>query len=406
MIILNDKKDCCGCHACVQRCPKQCILMREDEEGFLYPYIDTSLCINCGLCEQVCPVINQSDPRLPLKVYAAKNPNETIRQASSSGGLFTMLAEQILQRNGVVFGARFNEKWEVIHDYTETLEGLAAFRGSKYVQSRIGDNYQYAKTFLETGREVLFSGTPCQIAGLNSYLNKKYKNLLTVDLICHGVPSPKIWQIYLNETIKRTSKKKVCIENISFRDKRLGWKKFCVTLSLSTKDINGIKKDFFNSDIFSKNIFMKGFLSNLYLRPSCHSCPSRLFKSGSDITIGDFWGIEYIFDNFDDDKGVSAIMINSKKGETVYNTLKCKSLETDLLSVYKGNSPLKHSCPEHSQRKLFFNRFLKNNFYNITIQLCKPKLKYRIKYILRYILSKIGLLIILKKIIHRHYILS
>lgn len=391
MIILNDKKDCCGCHACVQRCPKQCILMREDEEGFLYPYIDTSLCINCGLCEQVCPVINQSDPRLPLKVYAAKNPNETIRQASSSGGLFTMLAEQILQRNGVVFGARFNEKWEVIHDYTETLEGLAAFRGSKYVQSRIGDNYRLVKAFLEQDREVLFSGTPCQVAGLKCFLRKEYNNLLTVDIICHGVPSPGVWRMYLKETITRECKEKAIIENISFRDKHLGWKKFSFALSLSIPDIAREKKQILLSDIFSNNIFMKGFLADLYLRPSCYSCPSKCGKSGSDITLGDFWGIENVLPNYDDEQGISAVL--------VYNSISCKMTQKPSIEnyheltyqdVFVGNSPLEHSSYQHPNRVYFFSLLKKHSPSKSTrIALKKGRWNRLIRRIMKRIINRI-----------------
>lgn len=203
MLEIKDKKKCCGCEACVQRCPVQCISMRSDVEGFLYPNINQTICINCNVCEKVCPEINQSEIRRPLKVYAAKNPDELIRLSSSSGGIFTMLAEQILKENGVVFGARFNEKWEVEHGYTDIQDGVAAFRGSKYVQSRIGDNYRQVEDFLRKGRKVLFSGTPCQVAGLKRFLhNKEYDNLLTVDVVCHGVPSPLVWRKYLEETIR------------------------------------------------------------------------------------------------------------------------------------------------------------------------------------------------------------
>lgn len=190
MIEIKDKKDCCGCSACVQKCPKQCISLKEDNEGFLYPEVDKSMCINCGLCEKVCPVLHQGESRKPLKVYAAKNQDEEIRRQSSSGGIFTLLAEKTIQDGGVVFGARFDEHWEVKHDYTETIEGLAAFRGSKYVQSRMEDNYRKAEMFLKQGRKVLFSGTPCQVAGLKRFLRKYYGNLLTIDMVCHGVPSP------------------------------------------------------------------------------------------------------------------------------------------------------------------------------------------------------------------------
>ena len=198
MIDIKEKNNCCGCSACVQICPKQCISMAADNEGFLYPQVNSAICIDCGLCEKVCPVINQSAPREPLVVYAAKNNNEDIRLKSSSGGIFTLLAEKVIEEGGVVFGAKFDADWNVVHDYTETIEGLAAFRGSKYVQSIIGDNFKTAKQFLNNGRKVLFSGTPCQIAGLKKYLRKEYDNLLTVDVVCHGVPSPMVWRDYLD----------------------------------------------------------------------------------------------------------------------------------------------------------------------------------------------------------------
>lgn len=169
MIHITDREKCCGCEACIQRCPQQCITLHEDGEGFLYPETDEGRCIDCGLCEKVCPVIFQGTGRRPLNVYAAKNPDEEIRWESSSGGVFTLLAEKILSEGGVVFGARFDARWEVVHDYTENVEGLSAFRGSKYVQSRIGDSFRQTECFLKTGRKVLFSGTPCQIAGLKLF---------------------------------------------------------------------------------------------------------------------------------------------------------------------------------------------------------------------------------------------
>lgn len=168
MISILDKKKCCGCSACAQRCPKHCIKMIEDSEGFLYPKVDGDTCIDCGLCERVCPIQNPGEDRVPLAVYAAKNPNEVIRRQSSSGGIFTILAEQIIDEGGVVFGAAFNDKWEVEHSYVENKEQLVKFRGSKYVQSKIGESYKDAKSFLKEGRRVLFSGTPCQIAALKN----------------------------------------------------------------------------------------------------------------------------------------------------------------------------------------------------------------------------------------------
>ena len=193
MIEITEKYLCCGCAACVQRCPKQCIILHEDHEGFLYPKVDTDNCIDCALCEKVCPILNEGSNRKPLKVYAAINKDEKIRLESSSGGIFTLLAEQTIGEDGVVFGARFDENWQVRLDYTETIEGIAVFRGSKYVQARTENTYQQAEFFLREGRKVLFAGTPCQIAGLKKFLRKEYDNLLAVDFVCHGVPSPKVW---------------------------------------------------------------------------------------------------------------------------------------------------------------------------------------------------------------------
>ncbi len=252
--------------------------MSEDGEGFLYPEYDGAKCVDCHLCEKVCPVLNQGRERKPLKVYAAINKDDEIRRQSSSGGIFTLLAEQVIDEGGVVFGARFNEKWKVVHSYTETKGGLAAFRGSKYVQSRMGDNYRKAESFLKSDRKVLFSGTPCQIAGLKLYLRKEYGNLLAVDFICHGIPSPGVWREYLREEVAR--------------------------------QCDG-KNTVLLSEPLNKNLFLRGFLADLYLRPSCHACPAKCLKSGSDVTIGDFWGIEHVLPEMDDDKGTSVVMVNS-----------------------------------------------------------------------------------------------
>lgn len=186
MISILDKKKCCGCSACAQRCPKHCIKMIEDSEGFLYPKVDGDTCIDCGLCERVCPIQNPGEDRVPLAVYAAKSPNEVIRRQSSSGGIFTILAEQIIDEGGVVFGAAFNDKWEVEHSYVENKEQLVKFRGSKYVQSKIGESYKDAKSFLKEGRRVLFSGTPCQIAALKKYLQKNMRIFLRWILYAMG----------------------------------------------------------------------------------------------------------------------------------------------------------------------------------------------------------------------------
>lgn len=355
MIDIKNNEDCCGCNACVQRCPKDCISMHEDHEGFLYPVVDKNNCINCDLCRKVCPIINQEEPRHPLKVYAAKNKNEQIRKESSSGGVFTLLAEQILKDRGVVFGAKFNDKWEVIHDYTETLDGLTAFRGSKYVQSCIGETYKQTEEFLKQGRKVLFSGTPCQIAGLNMFLRKKYDNLFTVDLICHGVPSPKVFRLYLEEIIKiKTKKTTPVITHINFRDKTVGWKKYGFAILGSNLKGEMNKNSILLSETLDKNIFMRGFLRDLYLRPSCHACPSKSLKSGSDITIADYWGIGNYYPEFDDDKGISLIIVNTVKGSLIFNKSSLDCYETNLETAIRFNSSFTNSVIMPKERSDFF----------------------------------------------------
>lgn len=402
MIEIKEKKNCCGCNACVQVCPKQCISMKEDREGFLYPEVDKDICVDCHLCEKVCPVLNQGKERKPLKVYAAKNKDEEIRRQSSSGGIFTLLAEQVIDEGGVVFGARFNENWEVVHSYTETKEGLAAFRGSKYVQSRIGDNYKKAEEFLKSGRKVLFSGTPCQIAGLNLYLRKEYENLLTVDFICHGVPSPGVWREYLKEEIARQcdgknsvlshpiEKEKIRVKGISFRDKKLGWKKYSFVLTLSVPDGHGVENTVLPSEPLNKNLFLRGFLADLYLRPSCYACPAKCLKSGSDVTIGDFWGIEKVMPEMDDDKGVSVVMMNRDR------------FNIDIISDRKEiktytQYSVQHSCKEPVFRKLIFCdnlvSFVRVRAYSNVLQIRK-----RVRSIVYKVAAVCGMKYIYKKI--------
>jgi NAD-dependent dihydropyrimidine dehydrogenase PreA subunit len=399
MIDIKEKKNCCGCEACVQRCPKSCITMREDNEGFLYPEVDKNICIDCGLCEKVCPVINQAEERKPLAVYAAKHKDEQIRMASSSGGAFTAIAESVIDEGGVVFGAKFNQDCDVVHSYTETKEGLGAFRGSKYVQSRIGESYKEAEGFLKAGRKVLFSGTPCQIAGLKRFLRKEYDNLLTVDFICHGVPSPGVWREYLKEETARQCGEKnsvlqrpihernALIEGISFRDKRLGWKKFSFALALSTTNGSGAKNTVLLSEPLNKNIFLRGFLADLYLRPSCHACPSKSFKSRSDITIGDFWGVQNVMPEIDDDKGVSVVMVNSEKAGTLVEKISIEKFFVKYDDVLPYNRAIELSTKYTIKRDSFF---LNQNvsFDKLVHRLSKVSVFQRVRIFMIRIISR------------------
>lgn len=373
MINIVNKQDCCGCSACVQRCPKHCISLKEDVEGFLYPHVNTDDCINCGLCEKVCPWLNRPEKLQPTEVFAVKNRDEKARMASSSGGVFIALAEKVIDKGGVVFGAVFDENWEVKHSYAETIEGVRPMMGSKYLQSRIENSYCDAEKFLKDGRYVLFTGSPCQIAGLHNYLRKNYSNLLTVDFLCHGVPSPGVWRRYLEEELKHSARRAAAGKNtvlssslnvtsvitgIAFRDKKIsGWKKYSFVVrgkSASKADKNTVLL----SDIFYDNPFMKGFLSDLYLRPSCYSCKCKNGVSHSDLTIGDFWGVPSVMPDFDDDMGIRLVLVNTDKGKVFFDMLDMEVRCTTLDAARIGNGGFNERTTEHPHRELFFIDYL------------------------------------------------
>lgn len=343
MINIFDKPNCCGCHACYNRCQQKCISMQSDDEGFWYPVVDRKECIDCGLCEKVCPTLSKSIVENHPAAYACLNKDDKIRQQSSSGGVFTIVAASVLANHGVVFGAGFDRDFNVLHSSVDNLDGLSNLRGSKYVQSSIGDTYEQAKDFLKQGRQVLFSGTPCQIAGLKSYLGKDYEGLICLDIICHGVPSPLVWKQYRSKQ-KNTNE----LKSISFRDKTFGWKRF--SLRLTYKNDDEYIKDL-NSDEF-----MQGFLKNVYLRPSCYHCSFKTLARQSDITLADFWGIENILPSLDDDKGTSLILVNSDKGKEIFlaaaDKMEYKKIDIDQAIVY--NSAAIKSVAYNPKRDKFF----------------------------------------------------
>lgn len=347
MIDIKKKEDCVGCNACVQRCPKTCIFMIEDEQGFLYPKVDLNKCIDCHLCEKVCPVINQAEPIKPIRTYAAKNNNEEDKETSSSGGVFFALVEYVIkEKQGVVFGARFNDKWEVVHDYAEAIKDAEAFKGSKYVQSRIGDNFKKAEEFLKSGRTVLFSGTPCQIAALRLFLRKDYgAQLITVDIACHGVPSPLVWKDYLNSTCGNTEK----ISRISFRDKRNGWQNY----GMSIYDLKNHEMPY---SPMNQNLYMQGFLKDLYLRPSCYACPAKCGKSHADITLADFWGINKTYPQLYENEYYSLVLAHSNKGLRVLDSISIDKQEAEYLKALSVNPSLEQSARKPKERDLFWEQ--------------------------------------------------
>lgn len=374
-MISNTGNNCCGCSACESVCSRQCITMQEDEQGFRYPKVDAAKCINCGICEKVCPMLATKQEPKPLKVCAAINPDETVRMQSSSGGIFTMLAEATILEGGVVFGARFDESWQVIHDYVEDKNLLQAFRGAKYSQSFIGDSYKQAQDFLKGGRKVLFSGTGCQIAGLKLFLRKEYDNLLTVEIACHGVPSPKVWHEY----VRHISKGKQ-ISDIVFRDKRNGWNGY----GLSIKDNNN---EIFYECAFT-NDFMQCFLNDLCVRPSCSNCPAKAGRSGADLLIGDFWGIDGMHPEMYDNKGCSLVIAYSERGKQVFESLDANYMETSYEEAYRYNPCIIHSSRQSRYAPIFWHNYRKHGIKAapMTLKLLKSNKATRL---LSLIISKL-----------------
>lgn len=372
MIQITDKHDCCGCSACASICPKHCITMQADSEGFLYPVVNMADCIDCGLCEKVCHELHPYEERKPQKVYAALNKDEEVRLKSSSGGIFYLLAEKIIVEGGVVFGARFDDQWQVVIDYAETMDGVRAFMGSKYVQARMDTAYADAKRFLKEGRKVLFSGTPCQIAGLNHYLRKPHDNLLTVDIICHGTPSPKVWSRYLDEVVTAGRK---AIHDVQFRNKRNGWKAFNFTMAYD-KDEKAVS-------LFShhqQNHYMRAFLRDMILRPACYQCQAKSGRSYSDITIADFWGINTEMPEMDDDKGTGLVLVNTEKGQSALDWTKISHKETTAETAVRYNPAYYRSVAPHPKRAAFFNRLDEADSVNaLIIDSLRPTLKQRVR---------------------------
>lgn len=343
------KNNCTGCTACKNICPQNAISMIADKEGFLYPIVDEGKCINCGLCHVICPVLNNGgDTKKLIDVYACFNNNDEERLKSSSGGIFSLLAKNILERNGIVFGASFNKEHLVEHIYINTVKDLYRLQGSKYLQSSLGESFKTVEKNLNEGKYVLFSGTPCQIEGLLHYLRKEYDNLFTVDIVCHGVPSPKIWQKYLTSL-------KSPISKINFRNKANGWKKYNLTIS---------NDNFIVNESFLKNSFFNLFLNNLIVRPSCYECKFKNKYRRSDITLGDFWGINKILPKMDDDKGTSLMIINTCKGNDLFKLItKDITFESvDYNFVLKNNTMLTHSISKPIKRNELFSQIDIMNF--------------------------------------------
>ena len=352
--MLCEKEVCSGCMACYNVCPVNAIELIKDEEGFINHKIDNDKCIRCSLCNKVCPSIHMTKGHKINEVFACWSKDNSIRINSTSGGVFSEFSKKIINEGGMVFGAAFNEKFDVEHIGICNEDNLYKLVGSKYVQSNINYSFRDIKTKLNENIPVLFCGTPCQIAGLRNYLKISYKNLFTCDIICHGVPSPKVFTNYREYMIKRYNSN---IKSIKFRYKKPGWNVF------------SMKIDFENDKSYIKNTYedpyIRGFLRELFLRPSCHKCLYTNTNRIGDITIADFWGYNSRKGEMKDkDKGVSMVLINTQNGQVLFN--KCKSslifYKRTLQEAINGNKCLSEPFAEAKNRKEFWEKYNKYGF--------------------------------------------
>lgn len=393
MIEIKEKSQCCGCTACSSICPKKAIVMKQDEEGFMYPIIDKRKCVNCGLCDKVCPVKNVKEEEFEQKAYIVNNKDDEIRKDSTSGGAFTPIAEYVLNRGGVVFGAAFDKNYNVVHTYVDNKENLTILRGSKYVQSFLGDTFKQVKDFLNDNRMVCFSGTPCQIEGLKKFLQKDYKNLITVDVMCHAVPSPLVWKKYLNYEVSKLKGKK--IEKVLFRDKnKYGYKYSTMTIKTDKDEYSrGVESD----------PYLRAFFGDLSDRPSCYDCKFKKQCHASDFTIWDCFVVDNFDRNLDDDNGTSRMLINTKNGRKIFEKIKNNFDYTDVKVqfIVSDVKEMLHSVQKNEKRRDFFydlNKMKDEEFFNKWFPI---NIKVRLERMLRVFMARTGIYNMVKRILNK-----
>lgn len=345
--------------------------MLPDAEGFLQPVIDAAKCVQCGKCEAVCPVLHQGQPRTPLATYAAKAKDDGLRRISSSGGVFSLLARQVIADGGTVYGAAFEKgTHRVIHQAARSEEELDALRGSKYVQSDMGETFAAVKGELIAGKEVLFSGCPCQVAGLRNFLGKEYEKLFAVEVVCHAAASPLAWQKYLSCQETKLGKK----ITRAFSRRNCDWKKYTLSLEVCAESNN---PQLINP---APRSYLIGFGWELFSRRSCYHCPSRAFKSGADLTIGDYWGVESVHPDMDDSLGTSAVMVLSAKGMQLFNKVRdCMEMRpSDVMAVARVDKTVFANHRINPKRSRFFAEVTEDNFDDLVERLTRFPLWYRV----------------------------
>lgn len=370
-----DKLHCTACGACVQKCPKQCISFVKTELGHLIPHIDTANCINCGLCEKVCPIDEEQFTREKQKVYAAVNKNEEVLKASTSGGFFTALAEYVLERSGVVYGCSFEDSFQASHIRVQQKEYLSKLRGSKYLQSNTNNTFKEAQQDLQAGRLVLYTGTPCQIAGLKSFLGKPFENLLTVDIVCHGVGS----QAYFDRYMEYLTAKKGPIKDLHFRDKEFaGWSCGGVVILDGGKSN---RKDTHLSYYDYNNYYYYYFLNSDIYRDSCYTCKYANTNRLGDFTMGDFWGVERYNLSLDTQNGCSLVIANTLKAQEIMREMTgaLDMAEVTMDQATKANAQLIHPSEQSAVRQELAQQFEKLDAQGINRAFKKKNRKRIIK---------------------------
>lgn len=364
-------QNCTGCTACASVCPTNCIEMSGDKNGFKYPkIIDAALCLECGACEQVCP-ITQNDIILNVrpKVYSAISLDYANRLESSSGGIFFEIAKRIIARNGVVYGAAYDDDFSVYHCCADNIADLRKFRGAKYAESDLGNLFDEILEKLKRGQYVLFSGTPCQVAGLKSFVKKEYDNLYCVDFVCHGVPSPMAWKAYIEYRAKRDADGELP-KAINLRSKNTGWSHYQYSNVFEYE--NGKRHSILSSD----SLFMKLFVGNYISRPSCENCKFKGYSRVSDMTLGDFWGIWDIDSEMDDGNGTSVVLIQSRKGQALWNEIsdKIKFKEVLLEQASRQNTSMLESSKANPKREEALNKIRDGRIEECESLFAQPKI--------------------------------
>lgn len=365
--------NCCGCAACFDLCPQHAISMQENDEGFLYPLINYNLCINCNLCQNKC-AFNHPEKYLNTSfpiTYGVRHKSENIRSTSRSGGAFTLLSDWILEQNGIIYGAAFDTKFNVIHQRASTALERDSFKRSKYVQSNTTNIYPSVKSDLLSGKYVLFTGTACQIAGLKAYLQKQYDKLYTCDIVCHGVPSPKLWKEYVDYIEKKYKGK---INYIDFRSKQeFGWKSHIEKFIIDKKNIYSTK-------------FRQLFYGDSILRPSCYNCKYTSIYRPADITLADFWG--YPLSKFNDNKGLSLIMLHNNKAVSLFEEVKQNALFVPYDTNQLIHPNLKKPTSEPADRSAFWETYYNIGFKGLLKKYTMPDWLEKMLIFLNYIKNK------------------